>query len=155
MGGATAANQYEGAWNVDGKGASVSDHCTNGSHTTPKRITREFEEGTLYPSHECNGWASRRCIDYYMNYCKAIFERYKDKVRYWLTFNEINCMAMPLGAVLSLGTIKGYEGPVTNVPDNKQERWRSDMAWCMWTNTTMGPEICPERRRTRSSGIRR
>ena len=27
-----------------------------------------------------------------MNYCKAIFERYKDKVRYWLTFNEINCM---------------------------------------------------------------
>ena len=39
MGGATAANQYEGAWNVDGKGASVSDHCTNGSHTIPKRIT--------------------------------------------------------------------------------------------------------------------
>ena len=38
-GGATAANQYEGAWNVDGKGASVSDHCTNGSHTIPKRIT--------------------------------------------------------------------------------------------------------------------
>ena len=30
-GGATAANQCEGAWNVDGKGVSVSDICTGGS----------------------------------------------------------------------------------------------------------------------------
>ena len=63
-GGATAANQYEGAWNVDGKGASVSDHCTNGSHTTPKKITREFEEGTLYPSHEAT--------DFYHHYKEDI-----------------------------------------------------------------------------------
>ena len=51
-GGATAANQLEGAWDVDGKGPSVSDMCTNGSHTTPKRITTTIEPGTLYPSHE-------------------------------------------------------------------------------------------------------
>ena len=38
-GGATAANQFEGAWNVDGKGPSVSDMCTNGSHTVPKWVT--------------------------------------------------------------------------------------------------------------------
>ena len=31
-GGACAANQFEGAWDVDGKGASVPDMCTNGSH---------------------------------------------------------------------------------------------------------------------------
>ena len=30
-----------------------------------------------------------------MNYCKTIFERYKDKVKYWLTFNEINTGTMP------------------------------------------------------------
>ena len=35
------------AWD-DGKGASISDHCTNGSHTCPKRLTVDFEEGTLY-----------------------------------------------------------------------------------------------------------
>ena len=35
-GGACAANQFEGAWDVDGKGASVPDMCTNGSHTVPK-----------------------------------------------------------------------------------------------------------------------
>ena len=32
---------------MDGKGASVSDHCTNGSHTFPKRVTPQFEEEPL------------------------------------------------------------------------------------------------------------
>lgn len=40
---------------------------------------------------KCNGWQGRECIEYYMNFCRAIFERYKDLVKYWLTFNEINC----------------------------------------------------------------
>lgn len=203
-GGATAANQYEGAWDLDGKGPSVSDMCTNGSHTTPKRITPVFEEGTLYPSREatdfyhhykedialfaemgfktfrmsinwtrifptgmedkpnekglefydkvfdechrygieplvtishyelpyalvekCNGWEGRECIGYYVHYCETIFERYQNKVKYWLTFNEINAGTMPMGAVLSLGTIKGYSGPVTKVPDRPQERFQA------------------------------
>ena len=38
-GGATAANQYEGAYLEDGKGLSTSDVMTNGSHTTPRKIT--------------------------------------------------------------------------------------------------------------------
>ena len=63
-GGATAANQYEGAWDADGKGDSVPDHCTNGSHTSPKRVTREFEEGTLYPSREAT--------DFYHHYKEDI-----------------------------------------------------------------------------------
>ena len=29
-GGACAANQFEGAWDVDGKGDSVIDHCIGG-----------------------------------------------------------------------------------------------------------------------------
>ncbi|MFA9463589.1 MAG: glycoside hydrolase family 1 protein [Velocimicrobium sp.] len=202
-GGATAANQYEGAWDVDGKGPSVSDMCTNGSHTQPKRVTRELEEGELYPSREAtdfyhhykedialfaemgfkvfrlsiawtrifptgmecepneaglqfydnvfdeclkygieplvtmshyempyalvekyNGWEGRECIEYFMNYCNVIFERYQDKVKYWLTFNEINAGTMPLGNVLSLGTVKGYSGPITKVPDNPQARFQ-------------------------------
>lgn len=36
------------------------------------------------------GWSSRKVIDFYVNYCKVIFQRYKDKVKYWITFNEIN-----------------------------------------------------------------
>ena len=60
-----------------------------------------------------------------MNYCKVIFDRYQDKVKYWLTFNEINSGTMPMGSVLSLGTIQGYEGPITEVPDHKQERYQA------------------------------
>lgn len=203
-GGATAANQYEGAWDVDGKGPSVSDMCTNGSYKTPKRVTPVFEEGTLYPSREAtdfyhhykedialfaemgfktfrmsinwtrifptgmeekpnekglefydnvfdeclkygieplvtishyelpyalvekyNGWEGREVIDCYVRYCEAIFERYQNKVKYWLTFNEINSGTMAMGAVLSLGTIKGYAGPITEVPDRPQERFQA------------------------------
>lgn len=72
-----------------------------------------------------NGWVSRACIQYFMNYCKAIFERYQNKVKYWLTFNEINAGTGTMGAVLSLGTIQGYEGSVLQVPDDKQTRYRA------------------------------
>ncbi len=194
-GGAVAANQYEGAWDVDGKGTSTSDMCTNGTHTTPKRITREWEEGTLYPSREAidfyhhykedialfaemgfkvfrlsiawtrifptgmeeepneaglafydrvfdeclkygmeplvtishyempfgltkayNGWAGRECIDHFMRYCQVIFDRYQNKVKYWLTFNEINAGVQSMGNFLSLGILnEGTENFVNQV----------------------------------------
>jgi len=203
-GGAVAANQFEGAWNVDGKGDSVSDHCTTGSATTPKRLTVEIDPGTLYPSHEAidfyhhyeedialfaemgfkvfrtsinwtrifptgmesepnekglefydkvfdcckkhnieplvtishyelpyalvekyNGWEGRELIDFFMNYCKAIFERYKDKVKYWLTFNEINSGVMAFGSMLSTGTVRGFSGSLSELPDKPQERFQA------------------------------
>ena len=37
-GGACAANQFEGAWNIDGKGISVADLCTNGTKSNLKRM---------------------------------------------------------------------------------------------------------------------
>jgi 6-phospho-beta-glucosidase len=43
---------------------------------------------------KCNGWADRRVIDYFLRYVKTVFKRYRDKVKYWLNFNEINVMAM-------------------------------------------------------------
>ena len=44
-GGACAANQFEGAWDVDGKGPSIPDLCTNGSHTSPKWVTTAVRYG--------------------------------------------------------------------------------------------------------------
>lgn len=203
-GGAVAANQYEGAWDVDGKGASVSDMCTNGTHTTPKRITAVIEPDTLYPSHEAidfyhhykedialfaqmgfktfrlsiawtrifptgmetepneaglqfydnvfdeckkygieplvtishyempyalvekyNGWEGRECVDLFVRYCEVIFQRYAGKVKYWLTFNEINSGTMPMGNVLSLGTVRGYTGSIIDVPDDPKIRFQA------------------------------
>jgi len=202
-GGATAANQFEGAWDVDGKGPSTSDMCTNGSHKTPKRITRQIEEGTLYPSHEAidfyhhykedialfaemgfktfrlsiawtrifptgmeekpneaglafydhvfdeclkygieplvtishyempfalteayNGWAGRECIDHFVRYCEVLFERFKDKVKYWLTFNEINDGTMKMGNFLSLGILNEGTVDFINQVDNEQLRFQ-------------------------------
>ena len=37
-----------------------------------------------------DGWYSRRVIEYYLYYCETIFTTFKDKVKYWMTFNEIN-----------------------------------------------------------------
>ena len=51
-GGATAANQYEGAWDVDGKGASMPDHMRGGDKNTPRQIDAVLKDGALYPSHE-------------------------------------------------------------------------------------------------------
>lgn len=41
---------------------------------------------------EYGGWRSRELIGYFEKYCEVIFNRYKNKVKYWLTFNEINNM---------------------------------------------------------------
>lgn len=36
------------------------------------------------------GWHSRKMIDFYVNYCKTLYEQLGDLVDYWLPFNEIN-----------------------------------------------------------------
>ncbi|SDY34307.1 glycoside hydrolase family 1 protein [Lachnobacterium bovis] len=203
-GGATAANQFEGAWDVDGKGPSVSDMCTNGTNKISKKITTKIEKDTFYPSHdaidfyhhykediklfaemgfkvfrfsiawtrifptgmeekpndaglkfyenvvdECkkynieplitishyempyalvekyNGWYGRECIECFERFSKAVLDRLAGKVKYFLTFNEINAGTMPMGNVLSLGTIKGYSGPISEIKDNPQIRFQA------------------------------
>lgn len=37
-----------------------------------------------------NGFASRYVVDTFVNYGKTIIDRYKDQVKYWITFNEQN-----------------------------------------------------------------
>ena len=194
-GGATAANQLEGAWDVDGRGPSTDDVATGGSATAPRYLTYRMPDGTVgkgglfsldeipseaefccvegeyYPNHEgidfyhryeediqlfaemgfkafrmsiawsrifpagdelepneaglafydrvfdCliahgiepvvtishyetplglvnkwGAWRDRRTIDCFCRYAETVFRRYRDKVKYWMTFNEINCM---------------------------------------------------------------
>jgi Beta-glucosidase/6-phospho-beta-glucosidase/beta-galactosidase len=39
-----------------------------------------------------DGWYSREVVDMFVRYVETICERYKDKVKYWLTFNEVDSM---------------------------------------------------------------
>ncbi|MEG6567919.1 6-phospho-beta-glucosidase [Thermoanaerobacterium saccharolyticum] len=196
-GGATAANQCEGAYNEGGKGLSTADILTSGSRTVPRRITPVLEEGTYYPSHEAidfyhrykediklfaemgfkvfrmsiawsrifpngddlepneeglnfydnvftelkkynieplvtishyetpynltkeyNGWADRRLIDFYVKYCNVIFKRFKDVVKYWLTFNEINCLITPFGTFMGGAMMPEGNGELMNPSPN-------------------------------------
>ena len=39
-----------------------------------------------------NGWESREMIDLYLKLVKVLIDNFKDKVKYWLTFNEINIL---------------------------------------------------------------
>ncbi|MHA5097086.1 glycoside hydrolase family 1 protein [Oenococcus oeni] len=179
-GGATAANQVEGGWNVDGKGITTAEVVQkakkrinitsaddvdqqslktaladkseehypkrrgvdfyhhykedialfaemgfkiyrfsiawsrifpNGDETEPNENGLKFYDGVLDElakydieplitlSHyempiglteKQNGWASRDTITDFNRYTKVIFNRYKGRVKYWLTFNEIN-----------------------------------------------------------------
>ncbi|MGZ7443189.1 6-phospho-beta-glucosidase [Paenibacillus sp. TH7-28] len=37
-------------------------------------------------------WRNRKMIELFERYSKTVLERYKDKVKYWMTFNEINML---------------------------------------------------------------
>ena len=190
-GGATAANQYEGAWNEGGKGPSIFDAALAGSASKAREYHSEIKKGYYYPNHtatdfyhhykedialmaemgfkvfrmsiawsrifphgdeetpneeglkfydnvfdECkkygieplvtilhyetplylanhyNGWYNRKLIDFYYHFCEVIFERYQNKVKYWLTFNEINCIA--IGNPYMAGACRPVEGVSMN-----------------------------------------
>ena len=50
-------------------------------------------------AYKYEGWLDRKTIQFFENYCQTIFTRYKDKVKYWLTFNEINIACMGEGGL--------------------------------------------------------
>lgn len=181
-GGATAANQCEGAYLEGGKGLSVSDTMMVGSHHEPRRISVSQDEQYSYPSRmaidhyhrykedialfaemgfkvyrfsiswsrifpnaddpvpneeglvfyenllkelkkyhieplvtiahnemplaivqKYNGWPNKKVIDLYVRFCETIFRRYKDYVTYWLPFNEVNNLMLPLCGFLHGG----------------------------------------------------
>ena len=75
-------------------------------------VTISHYEMPLHLVKEYGGWRNRELIGFYERYARAIFDRYKDKVKYWMTFNEINgATHMP---ILSMGfSIKNEEDKYT------------------------------------------
>ncbi|OXS74715.1 glycoside hydrolase family 1 protein [Domibacillus enclensis] len=59
-------------------------------HGIEPLVTLSHYEMPLHLVKEYNGWTDRRLVDFFVHYAETVFDRYKDKVKYWLTFNEIN-----------------------------------------------------------------
>jgi 6-phospho-beta-glucosidase len=53
-------------------------------------VTLSHYETPLNLAKKYDGWVNRELIGFYERYVRTVFDRYKDKVKYWLTFNEIN-----------------------------------------------------------------
>lgn len=65
-------------------------------------VTLSHYETPLGLSKKYDGWKNRKLIDFFVRFSETVFKRYKDKVKYWLTFNEINSLMF---APLSSGGI--------------------------------------------------
>lgn len=53
-------------------------------------ITLAHFEMPYHLAVKYNGFMDKRCIGFFVKYARTCFERYKGKVHYWMTFNEIN-----------------------------------------------------------------
>ncbi|WP_160723803.1 glycoside hydrolase family 1 protein [Bacillus sp. USDA818B3_A] len=53
-------------------------------------VTISHYETPLHLIKEYGAWKNRKLIGFFERYVRTIFDRYKNKVKYWMTFNEIN-----------------------------------------------------------------
>lgn len=68
----------------------VFDECAK--YGIEPLVTLSHYETPLNLAISYGGWVNRRCIDFFERYARTVFTRYRGKVKYWLTFNEINVM---------------------------------------------------------------
>ncbi|MGM0238582.1 glycoside hydrolase family 1 protein [Enterococcus sp. AZ103] len=66
----------------------VFDECAK--YGIEPLVTLSHYEMPLHLSKSYDGWRNRKMIDFFEHYARTVLTRYKDKVKYWLTFNEIN-----------------------------------------------------------------
>ncbi|MDI9893664.1 glycoside hydrolase family 1 protein [Rhodococcus sp. IEGM 1381] len=59
-------------------------------HGIEPMITISHYETPLHLARRYDGWSNRKMIGFYENYCRVLFDRFGSRVKYWLTFNEIN-----------------------------------------------------------------
>ncbi|HEL1595899.1 TPA: 6-phospho-beta-glucosidase [Streptococcus suis] len=57
-------------------------------------VTLSHYEFPLHLTLEYGGWKNRKVIEFFVRYAETVFKRYQGKVKYWLTFNEINILGM-------------------------------------------------------------
>lgn len=80
-------------------------------------VTLSHYENPLYLTTQYGGWKNRKLVDFFVHYAKTVMERYKGKVRRWLTFNEINMLSVPFGTFIAGGMLPEIT--------TEQDRWQA------------------------------
>ena len=71
---------------------AVFDECLK--YGIEPLVTLSHYETPINIALTYGGWKNRAVIDLFVKYATTVIQRYKDKVKYWLTFNEINIMGI-------------------------------------------------------------
>ena len=74
------------------------------------------------------GWYSRKTIDFFLKYCKTIFDRYSDKVKYWILINQINLM--DVGSFGTFDFLGMLDDKVENMEEAKYQAVHNMMVAC-------------------------
>lgn len=86
----------------------VFDECLK--HQIEPLVTLSHFEVPLNLVLKENGWLSRNLVKYFSNFAETVFKRYRNKVKYWITFNEISILE--LDGFTSAGILMdGIENP--------------------------------------------
>lgn len=75
-------------------------------------ITISHYDIPLHLVSEYGGFASRKVVDYFVNYAKILIERYKGKVKYWIVCNQVN-----LVPVVQFGSLGIYDDQAENMEE--------------------------------------
>lgn len=102
---------------------SVFDECIK--HGIQPLVTLSHFEIPYNIVTKYQGFSDRRVIDMFVKYAVTVMTRYKDKVKYWLTFNEINFATLPFGSLNVLGILDDETTDILNPKDNLQRRFQA------------------------------
>lgn len=88
-------------------------------------ITLSHYEMPLNLTLEYTGWYSKEVIDFFVKFCTTCFERYKDKVKYWIIVNQINLIVHE-----SFNHLGIAEDKVANLEEAKYQGVHNEMVAC-------------------------
>ncbi len=108
-------------------------------------VTLSHYETPLHLMTEYGGWASKKMIEFWKNYVKTVFERYKEKVKYWLTFNEVNNLyrrPVVSAGVMSVNPPFDKSNPLKVSPEDTWQAYANILVGNAWT-VKIGHEVDP------------
>ena len=88
------------------EGLAYYDHVFDllAEHGIEPVVTMSHYEPPLALARK-GGWTNPETIGHFERYARTLVERYRGKVRYWLTFNELNVSQTPFGIMTGCGLV--------------------------------------------------